>query len=44
MPLSDAAIRALKPRKTAYKATDEKGLYLLVKPAGGRTTFPSVPI
>ena len=36
MPLSDSAIRALKPRKTAYKATDEKGLYLLVTPAGGR--------
>lgn len=36
MPLSDSAIRALKPRKTAYKVSDEKGLYLMVTPAGGR--------
>jgi len=49
MPLSDSAIRALKPRKTAYKATDEKGLYLLVTPAGApfsqiiRATKPDAP-
>ena len=36
MSLTDTAIRALKPRDKAYKATDEKGLYLLVTPAGGR--------
>ncbi len=36
MPLSDTAIRALKPRDKSYKVTDEKGLYLLVTPAGGR--------
>lgn len=36
MPLSDSAIRALKPRATAYKVADEKGLYLQVTPSGGR--------
>jgi len=36
MPLTDAAIRALKPSDKEYKVTDEKGLYLLVTPAGGK--------
>ena len=36
MSLTDTAIRALKSRDKAYKAADEKGLYLLVTPAGGR--------
>jgi integrase len=36
MPLTDSAIRALKPRDKAYKETDEKGLYLRVTPSGGR--------
>lgn len=36
MALSDSAIRALKPKDKAYKVTDEKGLYMLVTPAGGR--------
>lgn len=36
MPLTDTAIRSLKPREKPYKAADEKGLYLLVTPAGGR--------
>ncbi len=36
MALTDSAIRALKPRDKAYKVADEKGLYLLVTPAGGR--------
>src|SRR6478609_4659680 len=36
MALTDSAIRALKPRDKAYKIADEKGLYLLVTPAGGR--------
>lgn len=36
MPLTDAAIRSLKPRDKQYKVADEKGLYLLVTPAGGR--------
>ena len=36
MALSDTAIRALKPGAKDYKAADEKGLYLLVTPTGGR--------
>lgn len=36
MPLTDSAIRALKPRESAYKVADEKGLYLQVTPSGGR--------
>ena len=36
MPLTDVAIRAAKPRAKPYKMTDEKGLYLLVKPGGGK--------
>ena len=36
MALSDTAIRALKPGPKDYKAADEKGLYLLVTPTGGK--------
>lgn len=36
MPLSDSGVRALKPRDKAYKISDEKGLYLLITPAGGK--------
>ena len=36
MALTDSAIRALKPREAAYKVADEKGLYLMVTPAGGK--------
>ena len=36
MALTDTAIRALKPSTKDYKASDEKGLYLLVTPTGGR--------
>ena len=36
MALTDTAIRALKPGGKDYKAADEKGLYLLVTPTGGR--------
>jgi integrase len=36
MPLSESAIRVLKPRVKPYKASDEKGLYLLITPSGGR--------
>lgn len=36
MALSDTKVRALKPRDKAYKVSDEKGLYLLVTPAGGK--------
>ncbi|MBX3594135.1 integrase arm-type DNA-binding domain-containing protein [Sphingomonas sp.] len=36
MSLTDSAIRALRPRERSFKVSDEKGLYLLVTPAGGR--------
>ena len=36
MALTDSAIRALKPRDSAYKVADVKGLYLMVTPAGGK--------
>jgi integrase len=36
VPLTDSAIRALKPRAKAYKVADEKGLHLQVTPSGGR--------
>ncbi len=36
MALTDSAIRALKPQPKPYKVSDEKGLYLLVTPSGGR--------
>ena len=36
MALTDPAIRALKPRDAVYKVADEKGLYLMVTPAGGK--------
>ena len=36
MALSDAAIRAAKPRPAQYKLFDEAGLVLIVKPAGGK--------
>lgn len=35
-PLSDRTIRALKPERKARKVTDEKGLYLVVSPNGGK--------
>ena len=34
--LSDAAIRAIRPPERPYKLFDERGLYLLVQPRGGR--------
>lgn len=34
MPLSDATIRALKPRDKPYKVSDFDGLFLNVKPTG----------
>jgi hypothetical protein len=37
MALTDSAIRALKPRDAVYKEADEKGLYLMVTPAGARS-------
>ena len=36
MPLSDTSIRANKPRERPYKLFDERGLYLLVQPSGGK--------
>jgi len=36
MPLTDAAIRNLKPRDKPYKVSDFEGLFLLVKPTGSR--------
>ncbi len=36
MPLSDKAIRALKPKERPYKASDGQGLYILVTAQGSR--------
>ncbi len=36
MPLTDAAIRALKPKDKQYRITDGRGMYVLVLPGGGR--------
>jgi integrase len=35
-PLTEAAIRAARPREKAYKLFDERALFLLITPAGGR--------
>ena len=34
MPLTDNAIKAAKAQEQTYRLSDEKGLYLLIKPAG----------
>ena len=36
MPLRDLEIRAFRPRDKAYKKTDERGLYLEVRPNGSK--------
>ena len=36
MPLSDAVIRNAKPQAKQYKLHDEGGLFLIVKPSGGK--------
>ena len=36
MPLSDVSIRAAKPRPAQYKLFDEGGLFLIVRPSGGK--------
>jgi integrase len=36
MPLTDTAIKNAKKRATAYKLTDEKGLFLLIHPNGSK--------
>ena len=34
--LTETAIRSAKPRERPYKLFDERGLYLLMAPTGGR--------
>lgn len=36
MALTDSAIKAAKPKASQYKLHDEKGLLLIVRPAGGK--------
>jgi len=36
MPLTDIIAKNAKPQKTQYKLSDERGLFLLVLPSGGR--------
>ena len=36
MPLTDVKTRALKPKEKDYKASDEKGLFLLIKKNGSK--------
>ena len=36
MPLTDAAVRAAKPREKAYKLADSQGMYLHVAPSGAK--------
>lgn len=36
MPLTDAALRTAKPGEKPFKISDERGLYLLVAPSGGK--------
>lgn len=36
MSLSDAAVRAAKPREKPYKLTDSSGLHLLIRPNGSK--------
>lgn len=36
MPLNDVAVRQAKPAEKARKLADERGLYLLIQPAGGK--------
>jgi integrase len=36
MPLTDAAVKAAKPREKPYKLSDARGLYLLINPSGAK--------
>ncbi len=36
MPLTDTAVRAAKPESKPRKLADEKGLFLLIQPSGGK--------
>jgi hypothetical protein len=45
--LSEIKIRTAKPREKAYRLFDERGLFLLVTPSGGRwwrLTYPDVTL
>lgn len=44
MPLSDAAIRRLKPREKQYKVSDFDGLFMLVRPNGVNRRAKLTPI
>lgn len=41
MPLTNTAIRTAKPAEKPYKLADEKGLFLLVNPNGGKWWAPT---
>lgn len=36
MPLSDSKVRTIKPLDKPFKLSDERGLFLIVSPAGGK--------
>ncbi len=36
MPLKDRTIKSAQPSEKAYKLSDEKGLYLYIKPNGSK--------
>ena len=36
MPLTDAKVRAAKPKSKTYRLSDERGMYLEVTPKGGK--------
>jgi hypothetical protein len=36
-PLTDTALKALKPRDQAYKVTDSAGMYVVVTPTGSKS-------
>ncbi len=39
MPLTDTAIRKIKPTEKSFKITDSSGLYLLIKPNGSKLWY-----
>ncbi|WP_229008448.1 Arm DNA-binding domain-containing protein [Methylophilus sp. Leaf408] len=43
MALSDTALRNAKPADKPYKLYDERGLYLIVNPGGGKMVAFEVP-
>lgn len=36
MPLTDAKVRNARPQEKPYKLYDERGLFLLIAPEGGK--------